>query len=473
MAISSIDPITPRRHYKRIKRVRNPFHHGGPVPPESFIGHQKAVDFCYVQLTNERPTNIAINGERRIGKTSLLHYLKIFGTQEAWGQHLCLFLDIGIFGGTFKSTTFWSEVFDLLQGELEPTPSIVAQITHLKTQSPPTSKDFRQLLNNYYQLYPEQSIILLIDEFELILETNHPDDIREVLISLNSLTRLPTHKFTLITATRDPLSQVCDALAQTTSFQFYSNFVPCQLKPFDEVETRHVVQTLLARTDVEFTSQELDYIWKISQVQRGGAHPIFVQVAASLIFEVKQNDQSPIDYSHLDRKFEEQTRLYQPGGSGPKTKPPTPPSIFISYSHKDEQEKDELLSHLGVLQNAGLIDIWSDERIGAGEDWETEIDQAITKAKVAILLISANFLTSKFILQKEVPELLKRRDKEDLTVFPVIAKACAWKAVDWLTKMNVRPKNGKPVWSDAGSHVDEDLAVIAEEVAGIVKRGYF
>lgn len=146
------------------------------------------------------------------------------------------------------------------------------------------------------------------------------------------------------------------------------------------------------------------------------------------------------------------------------------PTIFISYSHKDEAEKDKLLSHLGVLESVGLVDVWNDDQIGAGADWEPEISQAMAYARVAILLITANFLTSDFILGREVPTLLHRRQSEGLTVFPVIAKACAWRMVDWLTKMNVRPKNGRPVWSDRGSHIDEDLAAIAEEVARIIKE---
>ncbi|MCP4353983.1 MAG: SUMF1/EgtB/PvdO family nonheme iron enzyme [Desulfobacterales bacterium] len=144
------------------------------------------------------------------------------------------------------------------------------------------------------------------------------------------------------------------------------------------------------------------------------------------------------------------------------------PTVFISYSHEDEDEKDKLLSHLGVLQHAGLIDVWSDDRILAGANREEEIDQAIAKAKVAILLISANYLSSEFILGK-VHKLLKRREHEGITVIPVIAKACAWRQIDWLAKMAVRPKNGKPVWSGAGNHVDEELTAIAEEVAAILK----
>jgi hypothetical protein len=148
----------------------------------------------------------------------------------------------------------------------------------------------------------------------------------------------------------------------------------------------------------------------------------------------------------------------------------TQPLVFISYSHKDEAEKDQLLAHLGVLQQAGLVEVWNDDRIGTGADWESEISRAMAQAKVAVLLISANFLTSDFILRQEVPALLKRRDGEGLTVFPVIARACAWEEVEWLRKMNVRPKNGRPIWGSADSRVDEDLAAIAAEVAAIVKK---
>jgi hypothetical protein len=146
------------------------------------------------------------------------------------------------------------------------------------------------------------------------------------------------------------------------------------------------------------------------------------------------------------------------------------PIIFVSYSHKDEEEKDILLSHLGVLHYTGLIDLWNDDRIRAGSDWEQEITIAIKQANLAVLLVSAHFLTSKFILKKEIPEILRRRTSEGLMVFPVIAKACAWREVDWLRKMNVRPKNGRPVWGDAGIHINEDLASIAEEIASVTRR---
>ena len=143
--------------------------------------------------------------------------------------------------------------------------------------------------------------------------------------------------------------------------------------------------------------------------------------------------------------------------------------MFVSYSRKDETEKDELLAHLRVLQKgAELIEVWSDDEIAGGEAWMAAVDKAMLRARVAILLVTANFLSSDFILKQEVPSLLKRREQDGMRVIPVIAKACAWKKIGWLSEMNVRPKHGRAVWGTSGSLPDEALATIADEIAAMV-----
>ncbi|HXV97470.1 MAG TPA: hypothetical protein VEC93_03540, partial [Anaerolineae bacterium] len=107
--------------------------------------------------------------------------------------------------------------------------------------------------------------------------------------------------------------------------EFHSRFVACPLKPFDEQETRYVVQTLLRGTNIEFAEQEFNYIWQLSQSLAGGAHPIFVQMAGSLIFAYKRNNQNLIDYFPLEAEFKKQTEKYR------AELPEPPPPAIIDY----------------------------------------------------------------------------------------------------------------------------------------------
>ena len=103
-------------------------------------------------------------------------------------------------------------------------------------------------------------------------------------------------------------------------------------------------------------------------------------------------------------------------------KPPEPPAgdrptVFISYSHIDEEWKDRVVKHLKVLEPEGVLESWDDRRISAGDDWEAKIQEAMDRAAVAVLLISKDSLTSSFILNTEVPYLLERRRTDGLGSF--------------------------------------------------------
>ncbi len=148
----------------------------------------------------------------------------------------------------------------------------------------------------------------------------------------------------------------------------------------------------------------------------------------------------------------------------------TAPTVFISYSHKDEEWKDRLATQLGVLQREGLLDLWDDSRIEAGTDWKPQIDQALYAASVAVLIVSANFLTSQFILDEEVPRLLERHAQRGVRIFPIIVRPCPWKQVSWLSRLQARPKDGRPLSGGTDFQIDVDLAAIAEEIASILKR---
>ena len=144
------------------------------------------------------------------------------------------------------------------------------------------------------------------------------------------------------------------------------------------------------------------------------------------------------------------------------------PTIFISYSHKDEKWKNRLVKHLGVLHNQDLLELWDDRQIVAGQEWSQEIQKAMDRASIAILLISAHSLTSRFILHEEVKCLLERRNEEGLPIFPVIVSPCDYEAVAWLHRMQLRPTDGRPLSRGRNHQIDSDLSEITKEVRSLL-----
>jgi Domain of unknown function (DUF4062)/TIR domain len=150
---------------------------------------------------------------------------------------------------------------------------------------------------------------------------------------------------------------------------------------------------------------------------------------------------------------------------------PRLPTIFLSYSHRDEGWKDRLLAHLGIAAEEGLLAVSNDRQIGAGADWLQKIQEAIEAARVAVFLISADFLTSRFIRGTEVPQFLKRRVTTGLQIFPVIVRSCDWQVVPWLSPLQARPRDGKPLAGFRGDRIDAELATIAKEIREMLRSG--
>lgn len=97
-------------------------------------------------------------------------------------------------------------------------------------------------------------------------------------------------------------------------------------------------------------------------------------------------------------------------------------SVFVSYSHKDRDWLDRLRVHLKPLEREGLLDLWDDSRISVGDEWRHEISGAISSAKVAILLVSADFLASDFIANNELPPLLNAARTKGAAIIPVLLR---------------------------------------------------
>lgn len=143
-------------------------------------------------------------------------------------------------------------------------------------------------------------------------------------------------------------------------------------------------------------------------------------------------------------------------------------TVFVSYSHADIAYLERLKIHLKPFEKSGQIDLWQDTKIKAGEKWKEKITQALEKSAIAILLISADFLASDFIVDNELPPLLQAAEEKGKTILPVILKPCRFTRDPNLSKfqainnpnipLSKLDENGREeIYVDIANYIDDSL----------------
>jgi hypothetical protein len=98
--------------------------------------------------------------------------------------------------------------------------------------------------------------------------------------------------------------------------------------------------------------------------------------------------------------------------------------VFIIYSHKDKKYSQELQTHMVSYEREKLIDVWDETKIVAGTKWLEELKRTLAITRVAILLISADFLACSFIEKNILPPLLQAAEAGGAIILPVILSHC-------------------------------------------------
>ncbi|MEE9338568.1 MAG: toll/interleukin-1 receptor domain-containing protein [Methylococcaceae bacterium] len=143
--------------------------------------------------------------------------------------------------------------------------------------------------------------------------------------------------------------------------------------------------------------------------------------------------------------------------------------LFYSYSHKDEDLRDELETHLKLLQRQGVIDTWHDRKINAGKNWDDDINENLETADIILLLISADFLASDYCWDVEIERAMQRHKEKSAIVIPINLRPCDTKNIAFM-KLQGLPKDFKPVikWDhqdEAFTDIAEGIRAIAEEIS--------
>ena len=150
--------------------------------------------------------------------------------------------------------------------------------------------------------------------------------------------------------------------------------------------------------------------------------------------------------------------------------------VFICYAHANKEWKDRIRIHLKPYERYFNITVWSDDKIWPGEDWEDEIKGALRRAKVAILLMTPEFLGSNYIYNDELPDIMLASTTDELVIlwFPVSPSAvldtplgrykAAWDPQRTLREMidDDRPGEADRTLTDACKHVKSIMTAEAE-----------
>jgi len=136
------------------------------------------------------------------------------------------------------------------------------------------------------------------------------------------------------------------------------------------------------------------------------------------------------DIERIDKKIKELANGREPLNDDPE---PTRHSrvrtdVFISYAHMDAEYIEELRPHLNMakksLNTKDNFKYWDDSHIKSGQEWDKEIKEALSTAKIAVLLVSANYFNSEYINLNELPEILKMAKKDGATILWMPVSAC-------------------------------------------------
>jgi hypothetical protein len=125
------------------------------------------------------------------------------------------------------------------------------------------------------------------------------------------------------------------------------------------------------------------------------------------------------------------------------------PHVFVSYAHEDRRwfEKGFLMPGLiKALETMDQAEVWYDRRrLAGGDPWQKEIEDAIDRAHIAILLVSTSFIVSEFIQKVELPRIAQRAKENQLIIIPILVGYCQWNRLELLKGPQMIPGEPTPL----------------------------
>jgi len=272
-----------------MESVPNPFFHRGPIRQRDYFFNRRHEISQALGLLRSLQ-NVALVGQRRIGKTSLLFQLADPAIHSDHGlspaQYLFVYLNgeelTELDDGQIRSVMA-EELAAALEaaGHRGPDPTL--------PEGPHAYRTFRHVVRQLTQR--GLKLVFCFDEFEGLGANPHLGP--GFFSSLRGLTGQLDVAY--ITASRTPIHTLAYAQPETLSSPFFNTFAPLYLSLFSDEDAQGLVGTLAAKAGATFAPDLLHLI-----VELAGPHPLLLQIAGFHTFEAWQQRDGLLQEGDLD-----------------------------------------------------------------------------------------------------------------------------------------------------------------------------
>jgi hypothetical protein len=342
--------------------ANNPFTYGNPISdPRRFFGREHEIELIFSRLRNAEFESSSLVGERRIGKTSLLNYLADIDVRRRYdllsGTHMFVYVDLQIMNQEVTPVRLWQRLLRQM-GRVCQDSTVHQAIDEIRQQD--TLDNFA--LADLFDIIDEknQYVVFLLDEFEKV--TVNPNFGTDFFYGLRSLAI--QHHLALVTSSRRELIELChsDAIRSSPFFNIFANI---NLGLFTEEEARDLIDSALADTDIEFSADITQMIFRVA-----GFHPYFLQVACYHTFESYRR---PL--SELERAQVVASKLYQEAAPH-----------LANYWHTSDDYEKIVLTLLSLLERRGRAD---DQRFDVSNlrEYYTRSEQTLSRLEKRGLIV--------------------------------------------------------------------------------------
>ena len=141
--------------------------------------------------------------------------------------------------------------------------------------------------------------------------------------------------------------------------------------------------------------------------------------------------------------------------------------IFVSYSHRDREWLERLQAMMNPFLRKGELELWDDTRLKPGQKWLDEIRSALASCRVAVLLVSRDFLASDFIYREELPVILNAAKSGEIKLLWVYLSPAVYEETP-IKDFQAAHDPSRPLASLAAVEQDEALKRIAVGIKSAV-----